>query len=183
MGLFSGIAKAVGGIAKSITGGDILSAGAGLLGGAQQLSSARSNSREDRAWQERMSNTAIQRQVEDARLAGYNPLHFISKNAGASTPSGSTAQTPESAISRGVSTALQTKRLKADLDLIKKQEWKEWQIGDVASENAYSAKLENKLKKMKVDFYRKYPSLFKTKVIGEAISPSVSSAKGIKSLF
>lgn len=44
----------------------------------------------NRQFQERMSNTAYQRQADDLRLAGYNPA-LILGSGGATTPSGSSA--------------------------------------------------------------------------------------------
>ena len=96
MGFFSGILKGASKLVSSISGGDLLSAGASFLGQESANATNVGLSRDQMAFQERMSSTAHQREVKDLIAAGLNPM-LSAKLGGSSTPPGASAHVENSA--------------------------------------------------------------------------------------
>lgn len=83
--------------------------GGGIIGGissAIQTKLALDESQRVRNWQERMSNTAYQRGMEDLRKAGLNPI-LAGRFGGATTPVGSAAPIPEIKVTANAQQASQ----------------------------------------------------------------------------
>jgi len=99
-----GFFKDVLGTVNAAVGSPLGGLGASALTAKQTSDEATFN----RKFQERMSNTAHQREVADLRAAGLNPI-LSAGGKGASTPTGSAPTLPDmsAGISRGASSALQ----------------------------------------------------------------------------
>lgn len=102
----------------------LLSGGLGVGGSLLSGKWAKRISDSQMAFQERMSNTAHQREVADLRAAGLNPILSATGGTGASTPAGSTFQPPD--FTQAATNAYQVFKLQNDLNKaeisLKKQE-------------------------------------------------------------
>lgn len=113
-------------IAGASLAGSLISSAFGLFGARKQNKAAQSEAVENRAFQERMSNSAYQRAAKDLKKAGLNRILAV-RQGGASSPSGATAPavselTEAASSARTVATQLATiKNIQANTSKVKSE--------------------------------------------------------------
>jgi len=99
--------------------GPLIAGGTALAGGIINSAVSMASANKQMRFQERMSSTAHQREVEDLRKAGLNPLLSL-KSGGASSPPGAKADVDIGA-DKAVNSALQARSIESNIELQKAQ--------------------------------------------------------------
>lgn len=143
---FKGLSAGTAGMAKLFGAGG---AGASLLGGLFQNAANSRMMKRLMRWQERMSNTAVQRRMEDMRKAGINPV--LAARFDASTPAGAMAtmhNAGKAAVeggAAGVTSALAIVRQKQELRNMIAQEDATRASAESSRANAELLRIQNRL--------------------------------------
>lgn len=161
IGLFGGIAGAIGGIASTILGNN----------------SAKHEAENNRQWQEQMSNTSVSRRMQDLRNSGLNPLLAVENaSAGASTPSGSQAQLTK--VDPSWITALSSAKLQKQQGDVAKAEERKVNAEAQAQEQENNL-FESKAKMLELQIQREQQGILNDKLMAE-ISKTENEKKKIE---
>lgn len=168
----------------------LVTGGLNVLGGMLSNQGAQASAREQMAFQERMSGSSHQREVQDLLAAGLNPA--LSANSGASTPVGASS-TPQNIMGGAAAAASSAKSIeesssriannRAQLQVQDAQRDAATASAKAAAANARNTDAETYRIDMDNSWIRNNPLWFEMKKSMELVAPLLSGARDLSSTF
>lgn len=124
-------------------GSALIGGGLSIFGGERRNQAAGRAARRQMDFQERMSETAHQREIEDLKAAGLNPI-LSAGGAGASSPGGAMPVIQDT-ITPAVNTAMQVSRTEADVSSIKQNILNLIETADLTNAQSWGQDITNAL--------------------------------------